>query len=775
MASYTTNKKILTGSKYLLAYLIITVTGPNTAGESTVKVDVYAGRDDSSSSAVSWGGDSDNDYAGNRITTTVNGHVFKDYINSAATGLKYPTSLKGTHTINIAHDASGKLNLNIILDVRCKNGSYYLANYNVGNSEPGFKTFLNSLPQVSRASSITATSSTIGTANGFNLKLNRNSAGNIVYDVVTWYAAGQSGTIQSNLSGTMTTESIPFTLSETTARPMIEATPNSNYFLIEFRTSTYSDTSHSALLGTNSISVSAFIPDYGSRISISALTAEGTAQIKSMNLQYFLSNISTINSTITATSLYNATIASCTIEVEGRSYSANKSGSNWIATMSNPILNTATSLNYNVTVIDSRGFSKTQNISTGKAVNSYTPPRLDNVMTLRCDSDRSEYYQGAYVLLYFNAVIDKLLDASGADINKADYQLHWSSTNLVTVEPHDDELKQYDDLHPHGWNATTDETALLFKLNPDKPEEVESFTDYDITLTLSDKLSSISVTTHSTTVDRLIHFHKDGQHIAFSKQCEAEPVAAVEFGKEIMLDKGYIPAPIGTDNLNNATYPGIFTCKGNETNKPSNISTTFSLEVRQIATNQYIQTAEWLTSSGKQVYTRRYYSNAWSTWTNSETDVSTIVQQVANTMYPVGAIYITTSNAGNPNNIFTWQTWELIEGKFLLGSSSTHALNDIGGAESYHYNKTVSVAAHKHLSPAGQAGTIMGIVNVWGTDPGGSGKPYVSITSQYHDNSLGSNINLAYTSSAGAQNIDISDTIDTMPPYQVVNIWQRIM
>lgn len=59
-------------------------------------------------------------------------------------------------------------------------------------------------------------------------------------------------------------------------------------------------------------------------------------------------------------------------------------------------------------------------------------------------------------------------------------------------------------------------------------------------------------------------------------------------------------------------------------------------------------------------------------------------------VYPVGSIYISL-NSTNPSSIFGG-TWEQIQGRFLLGVSSSHPVNQTGGQESHSHGLSKAYA-----------------------------------------------------------------------------------
>lgn len=75
--------------------------------------------------------------------------------------------------------------------------------------------------------------------------------------------------------------------------------------------------------------------------------------------------------------------------------------------------------------------------------------------------------------------------------------------------------------------------------------------------------------------------------------------------------------------------------------------------------------------------------------------IDSIKQKMCDMIYPVGAIYIST-NSQSPAELFGG-TWQKIEGRFLLGASSTYAVNATGGsADAVVVSHSHSNSAHTH-------------------------------------------------------------------------------
>lgn len=129
-------------------------------------------------------------------------------------------------------------------------------------------------------------------------------------------------------------------------------------------------------------------------------------------------------------------------------------------------------------------------------------------------------------------------------------------------------------------------------------------------------------------------------------------------------------------------------------------------------------------------------------------------------IYPVGSIYISV-NSTNPQVLFGG-TWEQIQGKFLLGMSSSYPVGSTGGS------KDAVVVAHTH-NPANEAGYYGFITNSpkaftvgdMGSQSG-SGRYYPYAPTEF---------DISRNSTTGSTGV--SGTDKNMPPYLAVAMWKR--
>lgn len=122
-------------------------------------------------------------------------------------------------------------------------------------------------------------------------------------------------------------------------------------------------------------------------------------------------------------------------------------------------------------------------------------------------------------------------------------------------------------------------------------------------------------------------------------------------------------------------------------------------------------------------------------------------------VYPVGSIYMSV-NAADPSKLFSGTSWEKLEGRFLLGSSSTYKPGSTGG-EATHTLTFSEMPTHRH--------------SIYYPNAGG---PYGDAAISYPE---GSGVNKTWQAEMCKTEI-AGDGVahNNMPPYLVVNMWKRI-
>ena len=140
--------------------------------------------------------------------------------------------------------------------------------------------------------------------------------------------------------------------------------------------------------------------------------------------------------------------------------------------------------------------------------------------------------------------------------------------------------------------------------------------------------------------------------------------------------------------------------------------------------------------------------------TKAEAEDKYAPKNIIETVYPVGAIYLSV-NEISPDILFGFSQWERIQDRFLFGASSVYPAGEEGG-EVTHTLTSNEIPAHSHTYDRGQ---------LWRTesDPT-SGK----------DDVYGAN-NKTLDAYAGTTSVvGNGQPHNNMPPYLSVYMWKRI-
>ena len=140
----------------------------------------------------------------------------------------------------------------------------------------------------------------------------------------------------------------------------------------------------------------------------------------------------------------------------------------------------------------------------------------------------------------------------------------------------------------------------------------------------------------------------------------------------------------------------------------------------------------------------------------------------ADLIYPIGSIYISV-NATNPEVLFGG-TWEQIQGKFLLGMSSSYPIESSGG-EATHTLTTREIPFHNH--DIGQQGNTSKILPTQIAVDDSSHEQYVTTleggASGWYKSSVAWDGRIATRN----QTSPYGQAHNNMPPYLAVAIWKR--
>ena len=182
---------------------------------------------------------------------------------------------------------------------------------------------------------------------------------------------------------------------------------------------------------------------------------------------------------------------------------------------------------------------------------------------------------------------------------------------------------------------------------------------------------------------------------------------------------------------------------------------------------------------------------------NLETQIENADSQIGvilNRLYPVGAIYISTNDT-SPSSIFGG-TWQKIEDRFLLASSSTYAKGSTGGEATHTLTeKEMPNHAHDYYRPANvtdaHALTVAEmpkhghrvVINAWGEETrvtlGETTLPFCNSSKSIAYTSEQTGDGQGHTHSIDDeswQTVDVGggNAHNNMPPYLAVNMWVRV-
>lgn len=146
---------------------------------------------------------------------------------------------------------------------------------------------------------------------------------------------------------------------------------------------------------------------------------------------------------------------------------------------------------------------------------------------------------------------------------------------------------------------------------------------------------------------------------------------------------------------------------------------------------------------------------------------------VLNNVYPIGSIYMSV-NSTNPGTLFGG-TWTQIQGKFLLGMSSSYPAGSEGGEQ--------TVALTMSQMPKHDGHVASGVMSPDGVPSEGNFSGYLNknIFSEYGNYGRGWNVYKGDEMQPACQNLGgkanlsegQSEAHNNMPPYLAVYIWNR--
>jgi hypothetical protein len=272
----------------------------------------------------------------------------------------------GSGSFTLTHNSSGSATLTAWAEAA-------IYTYAVSSTRYSYSV---DLPQIPRASSISANGTTMGSPMNIQISKAVSSFTHTIY----WYFGNASGTIASQTSSSSVAWTPPLDLAN--------QIPNATSGTGTLKCITYNGGTN---IGEKSINFTLTVP---SNIvpSINSFNSS-IASTRPSGCGLYVKNNSTVKWTASVSGAYGSWISKCTISGPNLSYESNSSSGSYSATSST--LTTYGSKEYTVTIIDSRG--RTVSMKRSIYVEDYNSPILTSYNSYRSNADGSINSAGEYV------------------------------------------------------------------------------------------------------------------------------------------------------------------------------------------------------------------------------------------------------------------------------------------------------------------------------------------------------------------------------------------
>lgn len=363
-----------------------------------------------------------------------------------------------TKTLNIKHGSDGKKTLTC--------SAWISHNAPLSSSEQSYSQVLTTIP---RASTLTASNGTLGTAQ--NLAINR--ADNSFTHTITYKCGTASGTIATKATGTSVSFTPPLSLSSQNTK--------GTAVNIIFTITTYSG---NTAIGTATKSISCTIPN-SVVPTISSVDVTEAASIVPDGFP-FVQHKSQFRVEVTASGTYGSTITSKVI-VEDASYSGTNITTNTITASG--------TVNVVVTVTDSRGRTAT----TTKAVSvlGYSDPTV-SCSAVRCNSDGTENEEGAYMKISYKLSITSLNNK-----NSTKYLINYKKSADTSY-------------------TTVPIPTAAYSVNAVQLIAADTGSSYDVVVSAQDSFAKVEKGLNVSTAFTIFNIRGNGKGFAFFKVSEKD-------------------------------------------------------------------------------------------------------------------------------------------------------------------------------------------------------------------------------------------------------------
>ena len=404
----------------------------------------------------------------------------------------------------------------------------------------------------------------------------------------------------------------------------------------------------------------------------------------------YIQGESQLSVTINATQAYGSPISRYSASANGVTYSTQ--------TFTTSVLTKVGTNTISATVTDGR--ERPGSVSSNITVLAYSRPQITNLKVRRCDANGTENDRGGYGKISFHCTITPL-----SNKNTRACSLRYRQSGVTT------------------WTNAPAITLSAYDQDCNPPViQMSDAHSYEVQINLTDAFGTTSAATSISTGYCLYHIPASGKGITFGGIAESD-------GFNVKMD---------------ATF-------GENVNMKKNLQLDGNVNGKYL-TGTWLQTTD-TTDLGKAPPKVAVLDNSgwiyYRTLSGLRADLG--IGDYVDLIYPVGSIYMSV-NATNPKNLFGG-TWTQIQGRFLLGMSSSYPAGSQGG-EATHTLTANEMPNHTHQ-----------YVDYWTVAAAsGTGRRAVKFNNNNYSPESGG---LSTDSSGSGQ------AHNNMPPYLAVYIWKR--
>ena len=269
-------------------------------------------------------------------------------------------------SMTIAHDSDGSKTIACSASYTASASASYLP----GNMSCSGNFALTSFPM---ATTPTFSATTVAVGSSVTITLPR--AVNTFKHIVMYHINGKSGFVSHEAA-----DSVAWTVPE----DVLDAMPNSTSGTCDIEVQTY--TAEGSYIGAKDVNIALTVPS-SYKPTIGAPTiSEATSGIASQ-FSAFVQSKSTLKIVTPVTQAKGATLKSCTVKVDGYTYSG--------TTVTTGVINSSGDLSLSITATDSRGRTATRTQSV--TIKPYSSPKISIAAVSRADADGTLNESGTYL------------------------------------------------------------------------------------------------------------------------------------------------------------------------------------------------------------------------------------------------------------------------------------------------------------------------------------------------------------------------------------------